>query len=117
LIADNVGKVYELSDSGTTSDLFLQGADRPLVVGDQIGIINAGQGRILFNYMANRIDLSAFQKRDLAQTVEGAATVEGALRALSTNKQSKILDTPIEINEEEYSTVESALNALNDNKD
>lgn len=87
LISDNIGKVYELSDAGTTTALFLQGAGKPLAIGDNVGIISAGQGRILFNLMANRIDLSTFQKKALTTplTVGGVSqtTVEGVLSGLN----------------------------------
>jgi hypothetical protein len=112
LISDNIGNVYEVSDSGTTTALFLQGAGKPIAIGDNVGIINAGQGRILFNLMANAFDLTDYQKKDLASTIEGATTVEGALGALSTDKQSKDLATTVE----SATTVEGALGALSDNK-
>jgi hypothetical protein len=87
LIAANVGNVYEVSDSGTTTALFLQGAGHPIVVGDNVGIIDAGEGRILFNLMANAFDLTDYQKKDLTTpiTIGGASvtTVEGALSALN----------------------------------
>lgn len=90
LISDNIGSVYETSDSGTTTALFLQGAGHPIAVGSNIGVINAGQDRILFNLMPNAFDLTSYQKKDLTQAVEGETTVEGALGALSTNKASKV---------------------------
>ena len=89
LISDNIGNVYETSNSGTTTALFLQGAGVPIATGSNVGIINAGEGRILFNLMANAFDLTSYQKKDLANTIEGASTVEGALDALSTNKATQ----------------------------
>lgn len=112
LIAANVGNVYETSDSGTTTALFLQGAGVPIATGSNVGIINAGEGRILFNLMANAFDLTSYQKKDLTQAVEGETTVEGALGALSTNKQPKTLTTSVE----SQTTVEGALGALSTNK-
>lgn len=112
LIAANVGNIYETSDSGTTTALFLQGAGVPIATGSNVGIINAGQGRILFNLMANAFDLTSYQKKDLTSAVEGQTTVEGALGALSTNKQAKDLTTAVE----SATTVEGALGALSDNK-
>ena len=112
LIEANVGNIYETSDSGTTTALFLQGAGHPIAVGSNVGIINAGQGRILFNLMANAFDLTDYQKKDLTQSVEGATTVEGALGALSTDKQAKTLTTSVE----SQTTVEGALGALSINK-
>lgn len=112
LIEANVGKVYELSDAGTTTALFLQGAGKPLAIGDSVGIINAGQGRILFNLMANRIDLSSFQKKDLTQTVEGAITVEGALSALSANKVAKVTGKGLSTNDYDNTEKQKVANAI-----
>lgn len=91
LISDNIGNVYETSDSGTTTSLFLQGAGHPIATGSNVGIINAGEGRILFNLMANAFDLTSYQKKDLTSAVEGQTTVEGALGALSTDKADKVV--------------------------
>ena len=88
LIEANIGNVYETSDTGTTSALFIQGADHPIIKGDNIGIIKAGQNDILFNLMGNAFDLHDYQKKDLTNAVEGQETVEGALSALSQNKAS-----------------------------
>lgn len=88
LIEANVGNVYEMSDSGTTSDLFLQGAGQTINVGDNIGIIKAGESTILFNLMANAFDLTDYQKQDLSSaiTIGGVSqtTVEGALGGLNS---------------------------------
>lgn len=113
LISDNVGNIYEVSDSGTTTALFLQGAGHPIAIGSNVGIISAGQGRILFNLMANAFDLTSYQKIDLTQVVEGETTVEDALEALSDNKQAKTLTTPITVDGVQKTTVEDTLGALN----
>ena len=42
LIAENVGNVYEMSDSGTTSALFINGAGHTINAKDNVGIIQAG---------------------------------------------------------------------------
>lgn len=88
LIAANVGNIYETTDSGTTTALFLQGAGVPISAGSNVGIINAGEGRILFNLMANAFDLTDYQKKDLTTpiTVDGVqkTTVEDALGGLNT---------------------------------
>ena len=77
-----------MSDSGTTSELFIQGAGKTFSVNENVGIIKAGANTYLFNLMGNAFDLTDYQKKDLASAVEGATTVEGALAALSANKVS-----------------------------
>lgn len=90
LTDENVGNVYQMSDSGTTSALFIQGAGQTISVNDNVGIIKAGADTYLFNLMGNAFDLHDYQKKDLTTTIESATTVEGALSALSTNKADKV---------------------------
>lgn len=65
--------------------------------------LSANQGKALSD---------AKQNKTLSSSVEGESTVEGALGALSTNKQPKTLSTPITIGGASQTTVEGALNAL-----
>ena len=88
LIEQNVGNVYQMTDSGTTSALFINGAGHTINVNDNVGIIKAGQDTYLFNLMGNAFDLHDYQKKDL--------------------------ETPITIGGVSRTTVESALGALND---
>ena len=87
LIEANIGNVYETSDSGTTTALFVQGADHPIVKGDNVGIIKAGQNTIMYNLMGNAFDLHDYQKQELSSpiTIGGTSidTVEGALSGLN----------------------------------
>lgn len=87
LIDANVGNVYEMSDSGTTSALFLQGAGFSINVGDNVGIVKSGENEILFNLMANAFDLTDYQKKDLSSPISvggvSQTTVEGTLGALA----------------------------------
>ena len=88
LIEANVGNVYEMSDAGTTTALFLQGEGETINIGDNVGIIKAGANTYLFNLMANAFDLTDYQKKDL--------------------------NTPLTIGGVSRTTVESALGGLND---
>ena len=90
LIEANVGNVYEMSDSGTTSALFIQGAGIAISAGNNVGIIKASADTYMFNYMGNSFDLHDYQKKDL--------------------------DTPLTIDGTQYTTVESALSALKNKK-
>ena len=87
LIAENVGNVYEMSDSGTTSALFINGAGHTINANDNVGIIQAGPSTYLFNLMGNAFDLTDYQKKDLTTplTIGGTSqtTVETALSALA----------------------------------
>lgn len=113
LVAANVGNVYNTSDSGTTTALFMQGAGKTINTGDSVGIIQNGPNSYIFNLMGSTIDLHEYQKKVLTTAVEGASTVEGALGALSTNKQSKTLATTLKIGGINRTSVEDSLGALN----
>ena len=89
LIDANVGNIYEMSDAGETTALFINGAGKTINIGDNVGIIKAGANTYLFNLMANAFDLTDYQKKDLVSPVESQTTVESALQALSRNKISK----------------------------
>ena len=97
LIDENVGNVYQMTDSGTTSALFINGAGITISANDSVGIIKAGQNTILFNYMGNVLDLHDYQKKDLASpiTIGGTSqtTVEGALGALATQQGADVYST------------------------
>ena len=99
LIDENVGNVYQMTDSGTTSALFINGAGITISANDSVGIIKAGQNTILFNYMGNVLDLHDYQKKDLASpiTIGGTSqtTVEGALGGLNTAKADKSEGNPV----------------------
>ena len=81
LIAANVGNIYEMSDSGTTTDLFLQGAGVTISVGSNVGIIQTGVDTYKFNLMANSFDLHDYQKK-----VESATS--GNFAGLDANGQT-----------------------------
>jgi hypothetical protein len=90
LVAANVGNIYEMSDSGTTSALFLQGAGKTIHVGDNVGIIQTGVDTYKFNLMANAFDMTDYQKKELTSAVEGQSTVEGALSTLNTKEKDDV---------------------------
>ena len=87
LIPANVGNVYTMSDSGTTSALFINGAGHPIAVNDNVGIIRAGADSIMFNLMGNAFDLHDYQTKEL--------------------------ETPLDIDGTQATEVESALGGLN----
>jgi hypothetical protein len=87
LIPANVGNVYTMSDSGTTSALFINGAGHPIATNDNVGIIKAGTDSIMFNLMGNAFDLHDYQTKELETpiTIDGTqeTEVEGALGGLN----------------------------------
>lgn len=116
LVDANIGSVYEMSDSGTTTALFLQGAGHTISHGDNVGVIKEGN-TIYFNLMGNAFDLHDYQKQELTTPIAGQYTVEDTLEYLNTNKQPKTLATALNIEGATKTTVESALSELVNNMD
>lgn len=55
LVAANIGKVYNMTDSGTTTADFVEGAGHPIRVGDDIGICEPTTGTFKFNILSGFI--------------------------------------------------------------
>ncbi len=76
LVEANVGNVYEMSDSGTTSALFINGAGKTISVGDNVGIIKAGADSYMFNYMGDAFDLTDYAKKPSSSTANNLASLD-----------------------------------------
>ena len=98
LITTNIGNVYNMTDSGTTSALFIQGAGKTINIGDTVGIIQADNSTIMFNLMGSMIDLHDYQKQKLSTplTIGGVqeTDVEDALEALNDVKATQFVTMP-----------------------
>ena len=114
LVFANIGNVYKITEDGVTTNLFVGGAGQTIHTGDNAVVVYGGApNTFLFDLQSGSIDLTPYQTKALESAVEGATTVEGALGALSTNKQPKTLDTPITVDGTQQTTVEGALSAIN----
>lgn len=63
LVSANEGNVYDMSDSGTTTSDFREGAGHPIKAGDNVGIVNVGtiQSPVYkFDLLSGFVDLSAY---------------------------------------------------------
>lgn len=63
LIAENMGKVFNMSDSGVTTSDFVEGAGEPIKEGDNVGICNVGTEEspvYKFDLLSGFVDLSAY---------------------------------------------------------
>lgn len=112
LIAANRGYVYNITDSGTTTADFVEGAGKPIRAGDNVGVTLSGSV-YKFDLLSGFVDTSSFQTKTITGTIEGQNTVEGALGALSTNKQPKTMSAPITVDGTQQTTVEGTLSAIN----
>lgn len=85
LIPANVGNVYETNDAGTTDANWVQGAGVSIPAQSAVAIIQADV--IKFNYNGPAVfNLNDYQTKNLTSTTQGAATVEGALSNLASQK-------------------------------
>ena len=103
LIADNVGLVYIISDTGTTTADFVEGAGKEIGVGSDVGIIEVSTGVYKFNLLPGIVDLSNYiQKSQTAGLIKNDGTVDtteyataadvGDLTDLQTADKSSIVN-------------------------
>ena len=60
LIAENEGCVYNVTDSGTTTPYFVDGAGHPINAGDNVGVCDVGGGVYRFDLLSGFVDLSNY---------------------------------------------------------
>lgn len=69
LVAANLGKVYNMTDAGTTTADFVEGAGHPIRVGDDIGICEPTSGTFKFNLLSGFIAVDTNPTADSANPV------------------------------------------------
>ena len=62
LIAENNNKVYNITDSGLTTEYFLEGAGKPIYPGDNVGIAYVSPNTYKFDLLAGIVDLTPYAK-------------------------------------------------------
>lgn len=60
LIAENEGCVYNITDSGTTTSDFVDGAGHQINAGDNVGVCDVGGGVYKFDLLSGFVDLSNY---------------------------------------------------------
>lgn len=88
LIETNVGNVYEMSDSGTTSALFIQGVGTTISVGDNVGIIKAGENEYMYNYMGSAFDLTDYAKKPSSSIANNLASLDANGNLVDSGKKT-----------------------------
>jgi len=66
LIADNLGKVYNITTTGTTTSDFVEGAGKPIEIGDNVAIVDVGTAlspSYKFDLMSGFVDLSGYVEK------------------------------------------------------
>ena len=67
LIESNIGNVYNVTDNGTTTSDFAEGAGKPIHVGDNVAIVDigtGGQSEFKFDLLAGMVDLSNYVEKE-----------------------------------------------------
>ena len=92
LVAANEGNVYNMTDAGTTTSDFIEGAGKPIRIGDNVGVCKVGND-YKFDLLSGFIDTSNFVEKSntsgllkndgTVDTTTSVSTVSG--KGLSTN--------------------------------
>lgn len=67
LVASNLGNVYNITDSGTTTADFVEGAGKPIRLGDNVAIVDIGTGGqnvFKFDLLSGLVDLSNYVEKE-----------------------------------------------------
>lgn len=65
LVQANVGNVYKITDSGITTDLFIEGAGITINAGDNAVVVYASENTFKFDLQSGVVDLSGYQEKEL----------------------------------------------------
>lgn len=88
LITENMGKVYNMSDSGVTTADFVEGAGKSICEGDNVGICNVGTEEspvYKFDLLSGFVDLSAYATTSAMNTALAGKVDKVDGKGLSTN--------------------------------
>ena len=94
LVRANLGNVYNITDSGTTTSDFAEGAGKPIKAGDNVAIVDVGTSSnpsYKFDLLSGMIDLSDYIKKSQTQ---GLVKNDGTIDTTAYAKQSEMSVTP-----------------------
>lgn len=76
LVAENEGCVYNMTDAGTTTADFIEGADKPIRIGDNVGVckVSSNPDTYKFDLLSGFVDLSNYKTK---QQVKSSPTKNG----------------------------------------
>lgn len=116
LVADNLSKVYNMTTSGVTTADFVEGADKPIKVGDNVVIVDIGTSEnpmYKYDLLGGFIDLSSYQTKTLSSsiTVDGVSktTVEDTLDAINTYSNTKINDDLLPVDQDKVNCISTTV--------
>lgn len=80
LVAGNLGNVYNITDNGTTTADFVEGAGKPIHLGDNVAVVDIGEGGThvyKFDLLSGLVDLSNYiQKSETAGLIKNDGTID-----------------------------------------
>lgn len=94
LVAANEGNVYNITDSGVTTADFVEGAGKPINIGDNVGICQPTSGVYKFDLLSGFVDTTneVTQNDTRPVTSGGVFSVIGALSSLTTTVKTNIVN-------------------------
>jgi hypothetical protein len=93
-VAANEGNVYNITDSGTTTSDFIEGAGYPIRIGDNVGICDTGSGVYKFDLLSGFVDLSNYiQKSSTAGLVKNNGTIDTSSYLTTTGAGQNVTST------------------------
>ena len=89
LVAANEGDVYNMTDAGTTTADFIEGAGKPIRIGDNVGVAKVGND-YKFDLLSGFIDTSAFIEKSVTSgLVKNDGTIDTNSYETATNVSNK----------------------------
>ena len=77
LVKANLGNVYNMTDSGTTTSDFVEGAGKTIELGDNVAVVDIGTSQspsYKFDLLSGMIDLSDYAKKSEMSVTDGTGT-------------------------------------------
>lgn len=99
LVAANEGNVYNMTDSGTTTADFIEGAGQPIKAGDNVGVAKISDGVYKFDLLSGFVDTSNFvQKSQTAGLLKNDGTVNDEIEGDVSSLKSGLTNLSEEVN-------------------
>lgn len=86
LVAANEGNVYNMTDAGTTTADFIEGAGKPIRIGDNVGVAKVGSD-YKFDLLSGFVDTSTFVEKS---ATAGLVKNDGSIDETAYAKQSEM---------------------------
>ena len=87
LVASNLGKVFNMTDSGITTADFVEGAGKPINAGDNIAIVDVGNSTYKFDILTGMVDLSNYVQKS---ATSGLIKNDGSIDTTAYAKQNEM---------------------------